>query len=63
MAFGVLGFADAGRVYVDGQSPGGWHTAAGGGIWVGYLNPHINYNVLLTNRSQRRVVTNLGFAF
>jgi hypothetical protein len=60
---GVLGFADAGRVYLNGQSPGGWHSAAGGGLWVGYLNPGINFNVLFTNRSQRRVVTNVGFAF
>ena len=60
---GALGFADAGRVYLNGQSPGGWHSAAGGGLWVGYVNPAINYNVLFTNRSQRRIVTNLGFAF
>ena len=60
---GALGFADAGRVYVNGQSPGGWHSAAGGGFWVGYLNPGINFNVLFTNRSARRVVTNIGFAF
>ena len=31
---GVLGLADAGRVYVDGDSPGGWHTAYGGGLWL-----------------------------
>jgi hypothetical protein len=60
---GLLGFADAGRVYVNGQSPGGWHSAAGGGLWVGYLNPGINFNLLFTNRSQRRIVTNIGFAF
>ncbi|HEY8850662.1 MAG TPA: hypothetical protein VIM36_00660, partial [Gemmatimonadaceae bacterium] len=60
---GALGFADAGRVYVNGQSPGGWHSAAGGGFWFGYLNPAINFNVLFTNRSTRRVVTNIGFAF
>lgn len=30
---GVLGFADAGRVYVDGESEGGWHTALGGGAY------------------------------
>jgi hypothetical protein len=29
---GVFGLADAGRVYVDGDSPGGWHTATGGGL-------------------------------
>jgi hypothetical protein len=60
---GALGFADAGRVYLNGQSPGGWHSAAGGGLWVGYVNPGINFNVLFTNRSTRRVVTNIGFAF
>ena len=54
---------DAARVYVNGDSPGGWHTAAGGGFWVGFLDPGKSFNVLLTNRSQRRVVTNFGFAF
>lgn len=60
---GALGFADAGRVYLNGQSPGGWHSAAGGGFWAGYLNPGINFNVLITNRSERRIVTTIGFAF
>ncbi|HEY5021539.1 MAG TPA: hypothetical protein VII30_03515, partial [Gemmatimonadaceae bacterium] len=60
---GALGFADAGRVYLNGASPGGWHSAAGGGFWVGFLNPAINFNVLFTNRSDRRVTTNIGFAF
>jgi hypothetical protein len=30
---GVLALADAGRVWVDGNSPGGWHTNLGGGAW------------------------------
>jgi hypothetical protein len=30
---GVLGFADVGRVFLDGDSPGGWHTSWGGGLW------------------------------
>jgi outer membrane translocation and assembly module TamA len=30
---GALAFADAGRVYLDGRSPGPWHTAWGGGLW------------------------------
>jgi len=33
LGIGVFGFADAGRVYVDGSSPGGWHTSLGGGLW------------------------------
>jgi hypothetical protein len=36
---GIYGFADAGRVYFEGESPGGWHRAAGIGTWVGILNP------------------------
>jgi hypothetical protein len=30
---GVFGLADAGRVYMDGDSPGSWHTSVGGGAW------------------------------
>jgi hypothetical protein len=60
---GALGFVDEGRVYLNGASPGGWHSAAGGGIWVGYLNPGTNLNVLFTNNRQRRVTSSFGFAF
>jgi hypothetical protein len=31
---GVFGLLDAGRVWVDDESPGGWHTARGIGLWV-----------------------------
>jgi hypothetical protein len=60
---GLLGFVDAGRVYVDGDSPGGWHAATGAGFWVGFVNPGTNINVLITNDDDRRVLTSLGFAF
>jgi hypothetical protein len=30
---GAFALADAGRVWNDGESPGGWHTAYGGGLW------------------------------
>jgi hypothetical protein len=32
---GLIGTTEAGRVYVGGSSPGGWHSASGGGLWVG----------------------------
>lgn len=60
---GALGFTDAARVYVDGESPGGWHTAAGGGFWIGLVNAATNVNVLFTNNSNRRVMVSLGFAY
>ena len=31
---GVFALADAGRVWLDGSSPGGWHSALGGGVWL-----------------------------
>ncbi len=30
---GVLALADAGRVFFDNESGGGWHTGFGGGVW------------------------------
>jgi hypothetical protein len=35
--WGVLGFADVGRVWVDGDSPGSAHWGFGGGLWWGLL--------------------------
>jgi len=60
---GAIGFGDVGRVYYQGNSPGGWHTAAGVGFWVGYLDPGRSVTVLFTNRAGRRLVTSFGFAF
>ncbi len=60
---GALGFYDAGQVYADGETNSGWHTAAGGGFWIGAPNPGKNVNVLFTNRSNRRVIVSLGFAY
>ncbi|HKP29311.1 MAG TPA: BamA/TamA family outer membrane protein, partial [Gemmatimonadales bacterium] len=36
---GVFAVMDAGKVWVDGVSPGGWHSARGIGFWVGILGP------------------------
>jgi hypothetical protein len=61
---GVYGFADAGRVYLDGASPGGWHTGTGVGFWVGILNPSTALTVELgrhRGRSLTRIKTGLNF--
>jgi hypothetical protein len=34
---GVLGFADAGRVWLEGESSDTWHTGVGGGVWASAL--------------------------
>ena len=33
---GLLATQDIGRVYVNGDSPGGWHNAFGAGFWIGF---------------------------
>jgi hypothetical protein len=60
---GVFGFADAGRVYVNGKSPGGWHTGTGYGFWLGVLKPSTNLNFTFTNQRDRRMLVGTGFVF
>ena len=48
--------ADAGRVYLDGASPGGWHSAVGGGVWVSAL-----HRSLLASLSVARSAERTGF--
>ena len=36
--WGLLGFADAGRVWYEGESSDTWHTSYGGGLWIGLLS-------------------------
>ena len=36
--FGVLGLADVGRVFLDGEDSDQWHAAGGGGIWMSFLD-------------------------
>jgi hypothetical protein len=61
--FGLIGFAEAGRVYMDGESPGGWHSGMGGGFWLGALKPSTNVNVTFTNNRDRKVIVTTGFVF
>ena len=60
---GVLGFTDIARVYLDGESPGGWHRGMGGGIWIGVVNPGTNVTIVATDNPDRRMLVSLGFAF
>lgn len=36
--WGVLGFVDAGRVWLKGEDSGKWHSGYGGGIWISLMN-------------------------
>jgi hypothetical protein len=53
MRAGILGTAEAGRVYVNSSSPGGWHASSGGGVWVGLANQSFIVSCTVTNDSGR----------
>jgi hypothetical protein len=61
---GVFGLADIGRVWLDGESSDRWHTAAGGGIWLAFLN-RINTVSLAVARGDQRTAfyARAGFMF
>ena len=60
---GIFGFADAGRVYMDGESPGGWHRGMGGGFWLGVLKPSTSVSVTFTDQRDRKVLLGIGFIY
>lgn len=48
---GILGAAEAGRVYLAGGTPDGWHTVAGGGFWIGYKGSPSVLSLVATSES------------
>ncbi|HUE77943.1 MAG TPA: hypothetical protein VMM83_08380 [Longimicrobiales bacterium] len=58
---GVLGLADAGRVYVDGSSSGGWHTGFGAGLWFATMGQALS--VTWARGEEDRFYLGLGMPF
>ncbi|HWK89879.1 MAG TPA: BamA/TamA family outer membrane protein [Longimicrobium sp.] len=61
---GALLLADAGRVFVDGESRGGWHTGYGGGVYFSALD-HAYTATLLAARGDAgwRAYLRMGLPF
>ncbi|HMA43024.1 MAG TPA: BamA/TamA family outer membrane protein [Gemmatimonadales bacterium] len=62
--FGGFGLADAGRVFLSGETSDVWHGAAGGGLWFAFLS-RTNTLVVAAARSAERtgVYVRAGFAY
>jgi hypothetical protein len=61
---GLFAFVDAGRVYLDGASPDGWHTATGAGFWVGVIDPSTAVSIAYTSTAgQTSVLVRAGLTF
>ena len=61
---GVFGLADAGRVYLAGETSDRWHAAVGGGVWVAFLSRTNTLSVAAARSVEgTRVYVRAGFAF
>jgi hemolysin activation/secretion protein len=58
---GVIGFTDAGRVWLNGESEGDWHTSAGGGVWFSTIGHALS--VTYAKGEKGRVYVSLGLPF
>ena len=70
LRFGVLGLADAGRVWLQGESSDKWHKGYGAGAWLSLLKPENTISITAAKDpdatgldSGIRVYFNAGFAF
>lgn len=63
-SLGILAGTDAGRVWVDDESPGDWHTSVTAGIWIAPIFPANVFSFNLTSSPEGlRLAIGGGFAF
>jgi hypothetical protein len=61
---GLFGLADAGRVFLEGESSDTWHTAFGGGLSLSYLQRAYTFSIALAAGDERTAVyVQAGFGF
>ncbi len=61
---GVFGLADAGRVYLAGETSDRWHAAVGGGVWVAFLSRTNTLSVAAARSVEgTRAYVRAGFGF
>ena len=61
---GLFGLFDTGRVYLDGESSTKWHNAAGGGLWMSFIDPANAVSLSVANSEEgTRVYVHLSLTF
>jgi hemolysin activation/secretion protein len=50
---GLFAAQEVGRVYVDGESPDGWHNTFGAGVWVAFTDISISFRFIERNEVGR----------
>lgn len=62
---GLVGFTDVGRVSFAGESPGGWHAGAGGGVWLAFLDRANAVSLMFASGGDDglKILAGMGFGF
>ena len=61
---GMLGFADAGRVYLDGEDSDKLHNGYGGGLWFAWLDrANVVSATYARSEGDTKIYVRAGFAF
>lgn len=61
---GVFGLADVGRVFLAGETSDKWHSAVGGGLWLGFLSRAGTLSAAVASSEERtRLYVQAGFGF
>jgi hypothetical protein len=60
---GAIALGDAGRVWYQGDSPGDWHTAYGGGIFFTWMDHRSAASIVYAYGEQGKVYFQLGLPF
>ena len=62
--WGIHGFADAGRVWLEGETSDTWHAGVGGGIWISPLNDRMAFSTGISHSKETNLFYfNGGFSY
>lgn len=61
--FGILGFHDVGRVWVNGEDSQKWHNSAGGGIWLAPFGQAVISLMYGISKEDKLPIVRVGFLF
>ena len=55
-AWGLVGFADVGRVWLEGETSDTWHTGVGGGIWLSMMNDRLAFSTGISHSKEADLI-------
>ena len=60
---GLIGFYDVGRVWLDGNSEGGWHAGYGAGFYISPISRDYLFTMMFESSVEEKLLFRFGFGF